>query len=317
MREMFARGLLDWLGISPNFAAIGKYKDAANIFTEKDFTAGAARRGRGAGGRHVRPDRRHGRKPAPSRTRRRSRAYRPGAAQRQATGSRPICIDRLEYDDQFDDRIKDYGGHDHAIIEYTDYKQVPLLPALRHRDRIAVIYGDRRDPARRRAASIRCCRPAATQWDRTTWSRRSTRRARTTRVRAVVFRINSPGGSVIASETDPARGRADRPRKSRWWSACRATPPRAATGSRRRRRRLSREPGDHHRLDRRARRQVQHPPRLTCDSASTPAPSRAAPTPRCSTHSAISRPPSRSSSTTRSWARPTSTSSSSWRIGDI
>ena len=28
MREMFARGLLDWIKVNPNFAAIGKYKDA-------------------------------------------------------------------------------------------------------------------------------------------------------------------------------------------------------------------------------------------------------------------------------------------------
>src|SRR5271163_3124525 len=38
MQELFARGLLDKAGIKPNFAAIGKYKSAANIFTEKDFT---------------------------------------------------------------------------------------------------------------------------------------------------------------------------------------------------------------------------------------------------------------------------------------
>src|SRR5262249_36276715 len=37
-REIFARGTLDWLGIRPNFAAIGKYKSAADIFTNKDFT---------------------------------------------------------------------------------------------------------------------------------------------------------------------------------------------------------------------------------------------------------------------------------------
>jgi protease-4 len=38
VQELFARGLLDKVGIRPNFAALGKYKSAANIFTEKDFT---------------------------------------------------------------------------------------------------------------------------------------------------------------------------------------------------------------------------------------------------------------------------------------
>src|SRR5258708_36884582 len=35
VRELFARGTLDWLGIVPNFAAIGQYKSAANMFTHK------------------------------------------------------------------------------------------------------------------------------------------------------------------------------------------------------------------------------------------------------------------------------------------
>ncbi|MHB8380789.1 MAG: S49 family peptidase, partial [Candidatus Binataceae bacterium] len=38
IREMFARGTLDWVGIHPNFGAIGKYKSAGNVFTQKDFT---------------------------------------------------------------------------------------------------------------------------------------------------------------------------------------------------------------------------------------------------------------------------------------
>src|SRR5258708_14775165 len=35
MRELFTRGTLDWLGINPNFASMGKYKSAANMFTNK------------------------------------------------------------------------------------------------------------------------------------------------------------------------------------------------------------------------------------------------------------------------------------------
>jgi protease-4 len=38
MREFFARGMFDWLGVKPDFSAIGEYKTAANVFTEKDFT---------------------------------------------------------------------------------------------------------------------------------------------------------------------------------------------------------------------------------------------------------------------------------------
>ena len=38
LRELFLRGTLDWIGITPNFASAGKYKSAANMFTNKDFT---------------------------------------------------------------------------------------------------------------------------------------------------------------------------------------------------------------------------------------------------------------------------------------
>src|ERR1017187_3482578 len=38
LRELFMRGTLDWLGITPNFASAGQYKSAANMFTNKDFT---------------------------------------------------------------------------------------------------------------------------------------------------------------------------------------------------------------------------------------------------------------------------------------
>src|SRR5215472_3767059 len=39
IREFFGRGTLDWLGVRPNIGAIGQYKTAFNIFTNKDFTA--------------------------------------------------------------------------------------------------------------------------------------------------------------------------------------------------------------------------------------------------------------------------------------
>src|SRR5260370_19912172 len=38
VREMFARGMLDWLKVKPNFDAIGQDKSAANVFTQRDFT---------------------------------------------------------------------------------------------------------------------------------------------------------------------------------------------------------------------------------------------------------------------------------------
>src|SRR5258708_14063472 len=37
LRELFMRGTLDWLGITPNFASAGQFKSAANMVTNKDF----------------------------------------------------------------------------------------------------------------------------------------------------------------------------------------------------------------------------------------------------------------------------------------
>src|ERR1700739_2092894 len=38
VRELFMRGTLDWMGITPNFASAGQYKSAATMFTNKDFS---------------------------------------------------------------------------------------------------------------------------------------------------------------------------------------------------------------------------------------------------------------------------------------
>src|SRR5215469_9176314 len=38
VREFFGRGTLDWIGIKPNIGAIGEYKTAFNVFTNKEFT---------------------------------------------------------------------------------------------------------------------------------------------------------------------------------------------------------------------------------------------------------------------------------------
>ena len=46
------------------------------------------------------------------------------------------------YGDEFTDRVKHYGGHDHKVIKYSDYQHVSLFPHLGHRDRLAVIYAD-------------------------------------------------------------------------------------------------------------------------------------------------------------------------------
>ena len=69
------------------------------------------------------------------------------------------------------------------------------------------------------------------------------------KVKAIVLRVDSPGGSAFASEVIRRECELARRPASRWWSRWAASPPRAATGSRPPPTRSGR-PRDDHRLDR-------------------------------------------------------------------
>ena len=198
LQELFARGLLDKIGIKPNFAAIGKYKSAANIFTEKDFTPSQREEDEAlAGGlfnqlvttaaseRHLEAAQ--------------VRALIDQAPLSAEAGLKAHLIDRIEYGDEFTDRVKAYGGHDHKVIKYADYQHVSLLPHLGHRDRLAVIYADGAIQQGQGGFD-----PLLSPSGNGVGSDDMVEALKQARdddsVRAVVLRINSPGGSVIASE---------------------------------------------------------------------------------------------------------------------
>jgi protease-4 len=198
LQELFARGLLDKVGIRPNFAAIGKYKSAANIFTEKDFTP--SQRGEDealAGGlfdqlvataaseRHLEAAQ--------------IRALIDQAPLSATAGLKAHLIDRIEYGDQFTDRVKAYGGHDHKIIKYTDYRQVSLLPHFGPHDRLAVIYADGAIQ-RGQGGFDPVLSPGGNGLGSDDMVEALEQARDDDSVRAVILRINSPGGSVIASE---------------------------------------------------------------------------------------------------------------------
>jgi len=198
MREVFARGLLDWIKVTPNFAAIGKYKSAANIFTEKDYTAGQREEDEAlatsmfeqitnaaAAHRHLDPAA--------------IRAIVDRAPLTAADGLKAHLLDRLEYEDQFDDRVKHYRGEHHELVNYDSYARPRMSPLGHSGGKIAVIYGVGAiqrgqggfdpilSPGSEAMGSddlIAAFKDAREDDD----------------VRAVIFRIDSPGGSVIASE---------------------------------------------------------------------------------------------------------------------
>jgi protease IV len=197
MREMFARGLLDWLKINPNFASIGKYKSAANIFTEKDYTPAQRDEDQSLAGsmfdqiiaqsaahRHLAPEQ--------------MRAVVDRAPLTAGAGLAAHLLDRLEYEDQFDERVKKYRGEDHEVIDYTSYAGSPG-PRFGSRDRIAVIYGV--GAIQRGAGGFDpILSPGSTAMGSDDMVKAFKDAREDDTVRAVVFRIDSPGGSVIASE---------------------------------------------------------------------------------------------------------------------
>src|SRR5271166_589253 len=141
LRELFMRGTLDWMGITPNFASAGQYKSAANMFTNKDFSPAQKEEDDGLADslfdqivaaigdeRKLTPDA--------------IKTLIDQAPLHAEEGLKARLVDRLEYEDEFDERMKNHGGSSHKLVDYTSYARGGLLPALGSGDEIAIIYGD-------------------------------------------------------------------------------------------------------------------------------------------------------------------------------
>jgi protease-4 len=197
MREMFARDLLDWIKVKPVFDAIGKYKSAANIFTQKDFTPGQREEDEALAtsisDQIVTVSARH-RRLAPAAI----RAIIDRAPITAADGLKAKLLDRLEYEDQFGDRVRAYRGEHHNLINADAYVG-PHESYFGERNKIAVIYGI--GAIQRGAGGYD---PVLSPGSNAMGSEDMIKAFDVARdddaVRAVVFRINSPGGEVIASE---------------------------------------------------------------------------------------------------------------------
>jgi protease IV len=197
MRELFARGTLDWLGIRPNFAAIGKFKTAANMATEKDFTPAQREEDEAMVGdmydqivaaisseRHLTPDA--------------VRALVDQAPFGAAAGAKLKLVDRLEYEDEFDDSIKKHGGGKHALLDYEDYTRPRLWRGFGVPDRIAVVYG--LGVIERSSEGFNPLAPGGEAMTPDDLAKAFEDIRDDDRIRAVVFRVDSPGGSALASE---------------------------------------------------------------------------------------------------------------------
>ena len=197
LRELFMRGTLDWMGITPNFASAGKYKSAANMFMNKDIIPAQKEEDEGLAGsmydqivaamateRKLSPDT--------------IKSLIDRAPINADDGLKAKLVDRLEYEDQFTERVKNYGGSLHKVVDYTDYARGSLFSNLSG-DQIAVIYGDG-EIQRGGEGFDPFSGPDTTAMtsDDMTAAFKSARE--NDDVRAVILRVNSPGGSMLASE---------------------------------------------------------------------------------------------------------------------
>jgi protease IV len=197
IRELFARGVLDRLKIKPELDAIGKYKDAGNIFTQTNYTPAQYEQDDVLAGemfdqivnetaqhRHLPPDA--------------IRAVIDRAPISAHEALRVHLLDRLEYEDQFTDRVENYRGEHHDLIDYDSYYP-PSQSLLASRPKIAIVYG--LGAIQRGESSYDpVLSPGATSMGSDDMTEAFKKAREDSSIRAVVFRINSPGGSVIASE---------------------------------------------------------------------------------------------------------------------
>jgi protease-4 len=209
--ELFLRGTLDKIGAYPDLHHIGQYKTAVNTFTEKTFTAAHKEmdealnrdlyeqivRGIADGRKKNEADVRAAIDDGP---------FLPEEALRAG------LVDDLAYEDQVDDKLR--AGNAQRRIEGDDYARVnPSSVGLNRGPRIAVIYasgaivGGRSgyDPLNGPVVG------SDTLIDYIRQARKDNS------VRAIVLRIDSPGGSASASDaiwrelTIAKNEKADRP----------------------------------------------------------------------------------------------------------
>jgi protease IV len=198
LRELFMRGTLDWIGITPNFASAGQYKSAANMFTNKDYTAAQKEEDEGLAGSlydQIVASIAAERKLAPDTV----KSLIDQAPLNADQGLKAHLVDRLEYEDQFDERVKNNGGSEHKLVDYTNYARPRVFSSMGSGDQIAVIYGE--GTIQRGSEGLDpFSGPDSTAMLADDMAEAFKSAREDDDVRAVILRVDSPGGSMLASE---------------------------------------------------------------------------------------------------------------------
>lgn len=196
--EIFLRGTLDKIGAYPDFLHIGDYKTAVNQMTETGFTP-AHREMSESLNRDMYDQLVRGIAEARKKTEAEVRALIDQGPFVPEEALRHGLVDDLAYEDQLDDRVPELRGEDgnRRRIEGTDYQRVPAGSlGIRPRSRIAVLYA---------VGTIVSGKSAFDPLNgAVVGSETLVEQIRQVRdddsIRAIVLRVDSPGGSSIASD---------------------------------------------------------------------------------------------------------------------
>ncbi|HSL22469.1 MAG TPA: signal peptide peptidase SppA [Vicinamibacterales bacterium] len=192
--EVFFRGALDKIGAYPDMLHIGDYKTAANTFTERTYTAAHREMAeslttdlyeqliRGIA---------EGRRKTPAEV----RAVIDRGPLLPEEAVRLGLVDDLAYEDQIDDKVN-FGGQRMRRLDAADYRRVsPSSLGLERGPKIAVIYAEGTIVSGRSSSDV------GNQVVGSDTLVDYIRKARADRsIRAIVLRVDSPGGSAIASD---------------------------------------------------------------------------------------------------------------------
>ena len=195
----FLRGALDKAGVTPQIAQRHEYKNAANRFTEHDFTPAhreAAERLVTSVWEQVVAGVAEARGLDPQVVRATAERGPLGGEQAVEAG----LIDRLGYRDEVYDAIRDQVGPDTRLLYLSRYHAPGTERARRlstpSRPVVALIHGTGQIRQGRSGRG-----PTGTWMGSDTICATIRSAVRDERVRAIVFRVDSPGGSYVASDS--------------------------------------------------------------------------------------------------------------------
>ena len=195
--EVFLRGTLDKLGAYPDFLQIGAYKTAVNQLTEKGFTP-AHREMTEALNADMYAQLVRGIAGARKKTEAEIRQLLDQGPFAPEDAVRTGLVDALAYEDQLDDRVPQLRqGGDMRRVEGNDYQRVtPRSLGVRPQSRIALVYASGviasgksgYDPGNGVVVGS------------DTFVEQLRRLRNDDAIKAIVLRVDSPGGSSVASD---------------------------------------------------------------------------------------------------------------------